>query len=105
MAIFDNLYLAVLTKNEDNAGTSSAFNLTVNVDGDDILDSDYGSDLDDGEAGLLAGSTLPTPFDSSGLTNTSIRLGIRDDDAWAPQHLLLFGQAQADFGLVEHGSQ
>ena len=31
------------------------------------------------------------------LTNSSIRLGIRDDDAWGPQHVLVFGQAQADW--------
>jgi hypothetical protein len=97
MALFDTLFLAFLTKNEDDAGTSSTLNLTVNVDGEDILDKDYGPDVDDGEAELLGFGALPTPFDSNGLTNSSIRLGIRDDNAWGPQHLLLFGQAQADF--------
>jgi hypothetical protein len=97
MALFDNLFLAVLTKDEDDAGTSSTFNITVNVDGEDIFDRDYESDLDDGEAGLLGGGPLPTPLDSNGLTNSSIRVGIRDDDAYGPQHLLLFGQVQPDF--------
>jgi hypothetical protein len=97
MAVFDNLFLAFLTKHEDDAGTSSTLNLTVNVDGEDILDKDYGADVEDGEAELLGFGTLPTPLDANGMTNSSIRLGIRDDNAWGPQHVLLFGQAQADF--------
>jgi hypothetical protein len=97
MAIFDILFLAVLTKNEDDAGTSSTFNLTVNVDGEDVLDRDYESDVDNGEAGLSGFGVMPTPFDSNGVTNSSIRLGIRGDDAWGPQHVLLFGHVQPDF--------
>jgi len=95
--IFNSLFLAFLTKNEDDAGTSNTFNLTVNVAGDDILDRDFGTDVDDGAASWLWSDTLPAPFDSSGLTNSSIRLGVRDDDAWAPQEVLLFGQAEPDF--------
>jgi hypothetical protein len=96
MATVDALLLAVLTKNEDDADTSSTLNLTVNIDGEDVLDNDYGTDLDEGQAALLGGE-LSNPFDSSGLTNSSIRLGIRDDDAWGPQHVLVFAHAQADF--------
>lgn len=90
MATFDNLFLAVLTRNQDNAGTSSTFNLTVNVGDDDILDKDYQFDLDQGEATLFGGQLDPA-FDSAGLTNSSIRLGLRGDDAWSPQDVLLFG--------------
>ena len=97
MPIFEKLFLAVLTKAEDNAGTSSTFNVTVNVAGDDILDRDFDPDLDDAEAQVLWSDTLPSAFDSTGLTNSSIRLGIRDDDAWGPQEVLLFGQAEPDF--------
>jgi hypothetical protein len=90
MATFDNLFLAVLTRNQDDAGTSSTFNLTVNVGDDDVLDKDYEPDLDQGEATLF-GDQLQPPFDSNGLTNSSIRLGLRGDDAWSPQDVLLFG--------------
>ncbi len=72
-------------------------NLTVNVAGDDILDKNFDPDLDDAAAYVIWNATLPAPFDSTGLTNSSIRLGIRDDDAWAPQEVLLFGQAEPDF--------
>jgi hypothetical protein len=92
MAIFDNLYLAALTRNIDDAGTSSTFNLTVNVDATDILDQSFSVDVDKGEATLLGGS-FPETLDSDLLTNNSIRLGIRGDDAWSPQHVLVFGLA------------
>jgi hypothetical protein len=95
--IFNTLFLAVLTKNEDDAGTSDTFNLTVNVAGEDVLDKDFGPDLGDAEADVIRSGTLPAPLDSAGLTNSSIRLGIRDDDAWAPQEVLLFGEAEPDF--------
>jgi hypothetical protein len=98
--IFNSLFLAVLTKNEDDAGTSSTFNLTVNVAGDDILDRDFETDVDDAAADWIWSDTLPAPFDSSGLTNSSIRLGIRDDDAWGPQEVLLFGQAEPPGRIV-----
>jgi hypothetical protein len=98
MAMIDGLILAVLTKNEDDAGSSSPLNLTINIDGEDVLDKDYELDLDDGEAFVDYGGSLPPPFESTGLTHSSIRLGIRDDDAWAPRDVLLFGRAQADFG-------
>jgi hypothetical protein len=97
VAIFDSLFLAVLTKDEDDAGTSSTLNVTVNVDGEDVLDRDYETDVDDAQADLLGFGPLAAPLDSNGLTNSSIRLGIRDDDAWGPQDVLLFGQVQADF--------
>jgi len=97
MPTFENLFLAVLTKNEDDAGTSCNLNVTINVDGIDVFDRDYSADLDDAEAGLLGGGALEAPLDSSGFTNSSIRVGIRDDDAFGPQDVLLFGQVQPDF--------
>jgi hypothetical protein len=81
MSIFDNLHLAVRTRTIDDAGTSSGFNLTVNVDATDILDQNFSVDLDEGEATLLRGP-FPETLDSN--------LG---DDAWAPQDVLLFGLA------------
>jgi hypothetical protein len=91
MTIFDNLHLAVLTRNLDDAGTSSTLNLTINVEADDRLDMDFQADLDQGEA-ILFGGPIPV-FDSTFMTNSSARLGIRGDDAWSPQDVLLFGLA------------
>jgi hypothetical protein len=49
-----------------------------------------------GEAGYQESAMMP-PFDSDGLTNSSIRLGIRGDDAWAPQHILLIAKTEPAF--------
>jgi hypothetical protein len=62
-----------------------------------VLDKDFSSDVDDSEATLLRTGTLEAPVDATGLTNSSIRLGIRGDDAWGPRHVLLFGQLQPEF--------
>lgn len=97
MPVFEHLYLAVLTQNKDDAGTSETLNLTVNIDGEDVLDRDFAGDLDDGAAYLFTSGQDLIQFESAGVTNSSIRLGIRGDDAWAPQHALLFGRIQADF--------
>ena len=97
MSTIDVLWLAHLNRNTDNAGSDSTINLTINVDGEDVLDNDYGSNVGDGEAYVNGGSQLGTPFDSATLTNSSVRLGLRDDDAWSPGDVLVFGHSQAEF--------
>jgi hypothetical protein len=103
MVIIDKLYLATLTKNDKDAGTDSDLNLTINIDGLDAVDYDFENPLiEAGGAGLEVVESFqpgfPTskfdPFDSSALTNSSIRLGIRDDDMWHPEHVLLLGRAE-----------
>ena len=107
MAIVDDLWLAALTRREDDAGSRNRFNLTVNIDGGDVFDKDFilgwgapGSSrtgLRDGQAGLEESGPLSIPFDSAGLTNSSVRLGIRGDNAWGPEHVLLLGRTQPSF--------
>jgi hypothetical protein len=106
MAAIDGVWLAALTKNEDDAGSRNRFNLTVNIDGTDVFVHDYflgwnlpnqgNTGLRDGQAGLEEG-TPPAPFNSAQLTNSSVRLGLRGDDAWAPRHVLVVGHALPDF--------
>ena len=62
MAMFNQLALSALTRNEEDAGTSSTLNVTVNVDGEDVLDRDFDFDLDDGEAFIRITSTCQHPF-------------------------------------------
>jgi hypothetical protein len=106
MAAIDDVWLAALTKDEDDAGSGNRFNLTVNIDGIDVFVHDFllgwnlpnqGSPgLRDGQTGLEAGAP-PAPFESANLTNSSVRLGLRGDDAWAPRHVLVIGRTQPDF--------
>jgi PLAT/LH2 domain len=85
--------------NKEDAGTESTLNLTINVNGSDILDSNLAfqeplNSYEHTERGN-AGFTLPVQidaFDTNLLTNSSIRLGVRGDDSWAPQNVFLFGR-------------
>jgi hypothetical protein len=113
VTIVDDLWLAARTRDENDAGSKNRFNLTVNLDGADVLDQDftlglvfsgglgggYTPGLARGQAGLEESPEHPlsTPFDPNVLTNSSIRLGIRGDDAWGPQDVLLFGHTQPAF--------
>jgi hypothetical protein len=97
MSTIDVLWLAHLNRNTDDAGSDSTINLTINVDGEDVLDRNYGSNVGDGEAYLNGGEQVAAPFDSAVLTDSSVRIGVRGDDAWAPGDVLLFGHSLADF--------
>jgi hypothetical protein len=112
VAIVDNLWLAALTKDEDDAGTDDRFNLTINIDGIDVFVRDFvigwrmtgagtnqvlRTGLRDGQAGIENSEPLETPFETAGLTHSSVRLGIRGDDAWSPEHVLLIGRTQPAF--------
>lgn len=117
MAVVDKLWLATLTQNEEDAGSDAGnLNLTINVDGEDVVDMNFGfmsgsgflsgglgpdeAWLGEGQAALSGGSyyspgePLSSPIDSNLLTNSSIRLGIRTDDAWGPHHALVLGNTQ-----------
>jgi len=107
MATIDDVWLAALTKDEDDAGSKNQFNLTVDIDGGDVFGQDFllgwnlpgqgGTGLRDGQAGLQQGQPPAAPFESSQLTNSSVRLGLRGDDAWGPRHVLVLGRARPDF--------
>jgi hypothetical protein len=99
MPTIDILWLAHLNRNAANAGSDSTVNLTINVDGEDVHDGDdtHRHNVGDGEAWLDGGRRLDTPFDSSLLTNSSVRVGGRGDDAWGPGDVLVFGHSLAEF--------
>jgi hypothetical protein len=43
--------------------------------------------------GYLRHAVAVVSFDLESLTNSSVRIGNRGDDAWAPEHILLFGES------------
>jgi hypothetical protein len=107
MAAIDDVWLAALTKSEDNAGSRNLFNLTINIDGADVFGQDFllgwnlpgqgDTGLRKRQAGLEEGKPPPAPFDSTKLSNSSVRLGLRGDDAWGPKHVLVVGRTQPEF--------
>ncbi len=106
MAAIDDVWLAAQTRDEDDAGTGDRFHLTVNVDGIDVFRHDFllgwnlpgkgGTGLGRGQAGLER-ATPGAPFAMDGLTNASVRIGLRGDDAWAPRHVMLIGHTTDAF--------
>lgn len=110
MALVDRLWLATVTNGGNDAGTDAGrLNVTINVNGEDLLDQDFtfmqgtgflsggfGPDsgwLDEHQA-ALSDNTLTTPIESTLLTNSSIRVGIRSDDMWGPRHALVLGNSE-----------
>jgi hypothetical protein len=106
MVIIERPYLAVRTSNDEDAGTRSYLNLTINIDGSDVVDYDLlwrrdPSDsvgIERGEAAIFyirpeggGPYEMVDPFESMSLTPSSIRLGIRAADDWHPEHVLLLG--------------
>jgi hypothetical protein len=93
MSTIDVLWLAYLNRDVDDSGTDDSVNLTINVDGEDVLDRSFGSNSGDSEAYLNTLPQLDPPFDSATLTDSSVRIGVRGDDAWGPSDILVFGHS------------
>ena len=92
MAIVPFLWLAALTRGITDAGSGDPLTISINVNGIDVAVADFFSEHGQSQ-GYVQHAKAVVNFDSSALTNSSVRLGIRGDNAWAPQHVLLFGQA------------
>jgi hypothetical protein len=119
--IIDELWLATLTKDEEDAGTDAdRLNVVVNVNGTDVVDTDFDFLTTDGPlaggfgpddenwlgraqgalsgsivSAVLGGKPLAQRFNTDFLTNSSVRVGTRSDDAWGASDILLFGTINA----------
>ena len=105
MVLIDRIWLATLNRIEPDAGVDSdnvrnyLVNLTVNIDGEDVV-TKYFEIKDKTGSGLISrlDGDFIEPFESSLLTNSSIRLGILTDDAWGPQNVLVLGTTKPSEG-------
>ena len=103
--ISGDLYLAVFTKSANDAETKDKLNVSINIDGNDVVSSDaiqWGILRDNmihrGNAAIAPLPNLPQEpisFESNLLTNSSVRVGITGNDMWAPEHILLLGPVAA----------
>jgi hypothetical protein len=89
------LYLAALTRDVDDAGSSDQLNVSINVDGIDVAVAEFVADHPEAQ-GYLQHAVAVVSFNSESLTNSSVRIGNRGDDAWAPQDILLFGNTSRE---------
>jgi hypothetical protein len=98
MGIFpkiDKLWLATLTSNTSDAGSEDVLNVTINIDGKDVVDENFFQGRARGQ-GSLDEAEHTVDFDSAALANTSIRLGTRGGNKWRPQHIMLLGHDSFD---------
>jgi hypothetical protein len=102
MVTIKKVWLTTLNRDEKDAGISEAsfVNLTVNIDGEDRFENDYAVSDKAGCGAFFEGfiPIIDKLFDSDSLTNSSIRLGMRGEDAWAPDHILVLGETDPPEG-------
>ena len=84
------LALAALTRDAEDSGSGDRLNVTINVDGIDVAVAEFVAERPDAQGYLRRAEAVVT-LNPESLTNSSVRIGNRGGDAWAPQHILLFG--------------
>ena len=67
----DKLWLVALTRDTSDAGSEDVLNVTINIDGKDVVDENFSQGRERGQ-GLLDEAEHTVNFDSAALTNTSI---------------------------------
>jgi hypothetical protein len=99
VTISGDLRLALLTRDLDNAGSNSSLQTVVNIDGTDVVRHPViyrpPFDIKTGNAGILPVASMVgrlIQFDSTLLTNSSVRVEITGDNALGPQHMFLLGK-------------
>ena len=83
------LTLASLTRDVDDAGSPDRLNVTINVNGIDVAVADFVAERSDAQ-GYLRRAEAVVSFDSDTLTNSSVRIGNRGDEA---DYLAMFNRA------------
>jgi hypothetical protein len=92
----DRLWLAMLTRESVDSDTDSAVRVSVNTNGVERLNHTFDdteqTDQERGIANLYDLDVARSGIQTEQLTDSSIRLGISDDDAWRPQHAFVFAE-------------
>jgi len=103
--LIDRLWLALLTRENEDAETDSSIRLSVNTNGFERLNHTFPdteqSDEERGMANLYDLDVTGDRIQTEQLTDSSIRLGINGDDAWRPQHAFVFAEGINVAGATE----
>jgi hypothetical protein len=103
LAQISEIYLATLNRRSEDAGSkgtidnTSLLNVTINIDGDDVVDENINSWFPNGSGSIIKKAIVGiahfpvTPFETDDMTNSSIRVGIKHTDAWGPRDVLVMG--------------
>jgi len=98
MTDLKDIWLGILTQNTSYSGTQSPITFILNQGGTDkvhhtIADTKQ-RDLEKGEANLyrIPSNNFMSTVDPDYLSDSSIRVGIRGDNLWKPEHLIVWGK-------------
>lgn len=98
------LWTGMLTKNSRNSGTDSRIVLIVNANGIDRLHHTFPDtsqpDQEQGAANLYETSVTGNFIIPEDLNNSSIRVGIRGNDLWRPQHFVVWGERFSNGAII-----
>jgi hypothetical protein len=86
------LWLAALTRDIDDGGSGDPLSVSIDVNGTDVAVANFFSEHGRAQ-GYAQHAKAVVNLETDALTNSSVRLGNCGDNAWAPQHVLLFGLA------------
>lgn len=95
MSHLATLWMGTLTRNVDEAGTDNRIELIVNENGLERLHHTFPDtaqeDQERGKANLYKVEVATKNIVPEALNDSSIRVGIKGDDAWHPQHMVIWG--------------
>ncbi len=107
MAHLRRVFAGMLTENTSDAGTDSSIVLIMNENGIDKLHHTFGDtsqrDQETGQANLYVVNVSLKNIIPDNLNNSSIRVGIRGDDAWRPERFVVWGQRYSDGAIIPLG--
>ena len=96
------LWVGMLTRDVEDGGTDSKITLTINSGGVDRLNHTFSNtdqkDQERAQANVYKVDVQGLGIDTDELTDASIRIGIRGDDAWRPEHIVMWGDGATLFG-------
>jgi hypothetical protein len=98
------LWVGMLTRDLEHAGTDDSITLTVNVAGVERLNYTFPdtsqADQQRGQANLYEVNVEGRNIVHEELSDSSIRVGIRGKDAWRPEHFMVWGNRVSMIGLA-----
>ena len=97
MTRLSELFVGMTTRYTGAAGTKSQVTLIINEKGIDKLEYNFPNTVQsDMKKGMANVYKISSPdiydIDFDKLTDSSVRIGIRGDDMWRPEHLFLWGK-------------
>ncbi|MGB6512148.1 hypothetical protein [Mycobacterium sp.] len=91
MALLKDIYIATRTRNVEDAGTTNAPKLLVSRGSQDLLLVPLEGDIDGLGRGRAAVFRIDVSDQELDSANLVLRLLASGDDAWAPEHILVWG--------------